>query len=133
MALIPSGRCALQQPDWLLHGKLAEREALLARSKADIPNTTLQAAFDWAKMNLADMRRVITDAQIWDTQDGTLQGKIYPPLLETYALLSGFGSGYPDYPGTSVPISPHGVPAGCWPVQNRPGPTAASSRSFAYG
>jgi len=93
-----SGAAALQQPDWLLHGKLAEREALLARSKADIPNATLQVAFDWAKLNLADMRRVITDAQIRDTQDGTLQGKIYPPLLETYALLSGFGAGYPDYP-----------------------------------
>src|ERR1700693_3423575 len=93
-----SGAAALQQPDWLLHGKLAEREALLARSKADIPHATLQVAFDWAKLNLADMRRVITDAQIRDTQDGTLQGKIYPPLLETYALLSGFGAGYPDYP-----------------------------------
>ncbi len=44
------------------------------------------------------MRRVITDAQIRDTQDGTLLGEIYPPLLETYALLSGFGAGYPDYP-----------------------------------
>jgi len=74
-----SSAAALQQPDWLLHGKLAEREALLARSKADIPNATLQVAFDWAKLNLADMRRVITDAQIRDTQDGTLQGKIYPP------------------------------------------------------
>jgi hypothetical protein len=64
-----SGAAALQQPDWLLHGKLAEREALLARSKADIPNATLQVAFDWAKLNLADMRRVITDAQIRDTQE----------------------------------------------------------------
>jgi hypothetical protein len=72
--------------------------ALLARSQADIPNATLQAAFDWAKLNLADMRRVVTDAQIQDTQYGTQQGKIYPPLLATYALLSGFSAGYPDYP-----------------------------------
>ena len=37
--------------------KIAGREAFLARSRADIPNATLQMAFDWAKLNLADMRR----------------------------------------------------------------------------
>jgi hypothetical protein len=93
-----AGATALHQPDRLLRCKVAGRVALLARSQTDIPNATLQVAFDWAKLNLADMRRVITDAQIRDTQDGTLLGEIYPPLLETYALLSGFGAGYPDYP-----------------------------------
>ena len=93
-----AGAIALHQPDRLLRCKVAGRVALLARSQADIPNATLQAAFDWAKLNLADMRRVVTDAQIQDTQYGTQQGKIYPPLLATYALLSGFGAGYPDYP-----------------------------------
>lgn len=93
-----AGAAALQQPDQLLRGKLAEREALMVRSRAEIPNAMLQAAFDWAKLNLADMRRVITDAKIRDTQGGTLQGKIYPPLLETYPVLRGFGAGYPDYP-----------------------------------
>ena len=93
-----AGAIALHQPDRLLRCKVAGRVALLARSQADIPNVTLQAAFDWAKLNLADMRRVVTDAQIQDTQYGTQQGKIYPPLLATYALLSGFGAGYPDYP-----------------------------------
>jgi glycogen debranching enzyme len=88
----------LQQPDRLLYVKVAEREALLARSKADIPNATLQAAFDWAKLNLAEMRRAITDAQIRDTENGTLKSNIYPPPLATYALLRGFGAGYPDYP-----------------------------------
>jgi hypothetical protein len=70
-----AGAAALRQPDWLRHGKLAEREALLARSRADIPNATLQVAFDWAKLNLADMRRVATDAQIWDTQHGTYRAR----------------------------------------------------------
>ena len=93
-----AGAIALHQPDRLLRCKVAGRVALLARSQADIPNATLQAAFDWAKLNLADLRRVVTDAQIQDTQYGTQQGKIYPPLLATYALLSGFGAGYPDYP-----------------------------------
>jgi hypothetical protein len=89
---------ALHQPDRLLRYKVAGRVTLLARSQADIPNATLQAAFDWAKLNLADMRRVVTNAQIQDTQNGAFQGTIYPPLLATYALLSGFGAGFPDYP-----------------------------------
>ena len=93
-----AGSTALQQPDGLLNRKVAEREALLARSKAEIPNAMLQAAFDWAKLNLAEMRRTITDAQIRDTENGMLKGKIYPPPLATFALLSGFGAGYPDYP-----------------------------------
>jgi hypothetical protein len=93
-----AGSAALQQPDGLLNRKVTEREALLARSKADIPISMLQAAFDWAKLNLAEMRRTVTDAQIRDTENGTLQGKIYPAPLATFALLSGFGAGYPDYP-----------------------------------
>ena len=43
-----AGAAALQQPDQLLRGKLAEREALMVRSRAEIPNAMLQAAFDWA-------------------------------------------------------------------------------------
>jgi len=93
-----AGSAALQQPEGLLNRKVAEREALLARSKIDIPNAMLQAAFDWAKLNLAEIRRTVTDAQIRDTENGTLKGKIYPPPLATFALLSGFGAGYPDYP-----------------------------------
>jgi hypothetical protein len=93
-----AGTAALHQPDRLLRRKVDGRIALLANSRADIPNVALQAAFDWAKLNLADMRRVVTDAQIQDTQNGTQQGHVYPPLLATYALLSGFGAGYPDYP-----------------------------------
>jgi hypothetical protein len=93
-----AGAAALNQPDQLLRRKVDGRVALLSNSRADIPNVTLQAAFDWAKLNLADMRRVVTDAQIQDTQNGTRYGEIYPAVLATYGLLSGFGAGYPDYP-----------------------------------
>jgi hypothetical protein len=93
-----AGAAALRQPDRLLESKVAGREELLAHSRADIPNLTLQAAFDWAKLNLADMRRVVSQVQIRDTRHGCLQGEIYPPPLATCALLSGFGAGYPDYP-----------------------------------
>lgn len=89
---------ALREPEALLRRKIAERELLLARSKAEIPNATLQAAFDWAKLNLADMRCVATDAQIRDARNGTMQGVVYPPPLATFARLSGFAAGYPDYP-----------------------------------
>jgi glycogen debranching enzyme len=63
-----------------------------------IPNPMLQAAFDWAKLNLADVRRVASDVKIRDTRHGSLQGEIYPAPLGTCASLSGFGAGYPDYP-----------------------------------
>ncbi|MBV8377618.1 MAG: hypothetical protein JO279_11515, partial [Verrucomicrobia bacterium] len=48
---------ALRQPDQLLRRKVESRVALLSNNRADIPNLTLQAAFDWAKLNLAEMRR----------------------------------------------------------------------------
>ncbi|MBV9488612.1 MAG: hypothetical protein JO069_02660 [Verrucomicrobia bacterium] len=89
---------ALLQPEALLRRKLLERDALLNQSRAEIPDGLLQAAFDWAKLNLAEMRRVVTNVAIRDTQGGTLQGAIYPPPLATFASLSGFVAGYPDYP-----------------------------------
>ena len=71
-----SGRCGRAATTRLVAAPQGSgRLALLARSRADIPNVTLQAAFDWAKLNLADMRRVIIDAQIQDTHNGTQQGK----------------------------------------------------------
>jgi glycogen debranching enzyme len=88
----------LRQSDRLFRDKIAGRKGLLALSRADIPDHILQAAFDWAKLNLADMRRVVSDVQIRDTRHGSTQGEIYPAPLGTCASLSGFGAGYPDYP-----------------------------------
>jgi hypothetical protein len=93
-----TGAAALRQSDRLFRGKIAGRKELLALSRADIPNHMLQAAFDWAKLNLADMRRVVSDVKIRDTRHGSLRGEIYPAPLGTCASLSGFGAGYPDYP-----------------------------------
>ncbi|MBV9129169.1 MAG: hypothetical protein JO298_02145 [Verrucomicrobia bacterium] len=93
-----AGAAALHQPYQLLRRKVDGRVALLSNSLADIPNVTLQAAFDWAKLNLADMRRVVTDARILDTQNGIQYGEIYPRVLATYGVLSGLSAGYPDYP-----------------------------------
>lgn len=84
----------LGDPDRLLAEKLSRRLGVLAQSAAAIPDATVQAAYDWAKLNLADMRRKVLGAEIRDTQEGTA----YPPPLAYFSLLSGIGAGYPDYP-----------------------------------
>jgi hypothetical protein len=52
------------------------------------------AALDWATMNIADLRRTVTDVQIRDVNEG----KAYPPPIVTFPRLSGIGDGFPDYP-----------------------------------
>jgi hypothetical protein len=84
----------LADPQRLLKQKIQARLNFLAQSDAQIPDPAIQAAFNWAKFNLADMRRVVTDAQIRDTMEGT----VYPAPLASFPFLSGFGAGYPDYP-----------------------------------
>jgi hypothetical protein len=84
----------LANPDDLLKDKISDRLGVLARSDTKIPDATVQAAFNWAKLNLADMRRKVLDAEIRDTMEGT----VYPPPLALFRFLSGFGAGYPDYP-----------------------------------
>jgi glycogen debranching enzyme len=84
----------LFDPQALLRQKIQSRLDVLAQSDAQIPDPTIQDAFNWAKFNLADMRRIVTDAQIRDTMEGT----VYPAPLAFFPLLSGFGAGYPDYP-----------------------------------
>lgn len=82
--------------------KIQARLTVLAQSDARIPDPTIQSAFNWAKFNLADMRRIVTDAQIRDTMEGT----VYPAPLASFPLLSGFGVGYPDSPGFLVRTAP---------------------------
>jgi hypothetical protein len=84
----------LTDPEGLLASKIKGRQEVLAQSRAQIPDATVQNAFTWAKLNLADMRRRVLAAQIRDTQEGT----VYPQPLAFFPFLSGFGAGYPDYP-----------------------------------
>ncbi|MBV8141327.1 MAG: hypothetical protein JOZ60_04700, partial [Verrucomicrobia bacterium] len=84
----------LANPGNLLADKIKERLHALAQSDAKIPEASVQAAFNWAKLNLADMRRIVLDAEIRDTEEGT----VYPSPLAFFPFLSGFGAGYPDYP-----------------------------------
>jgi hypothetical protein len=86
---------ALAAPDELLRAKISGRQRVLSQTQIHVPDVAIQAAFDWGKLNLADMRRTVRDTMVRDTMEGT----VYPgPLMPTIPLLSGFGAGYPDYP-----------------------------------
>ena len=88
-------RLGLVAPDELLREKISERQEVLSQAQIHIPDEDIQAAFDWGKLNLADMRRTVRNVMVRDT----MEGKVYPsPLTPTFPVLSGFGAGYPDYP-----------------------------------
>jgi glycogen debranching enzyme len=53
----------------------------------------VQRTILWSKLNLADLRRTITQAAIRDTQART----VYPKPLATLPKLSGIDAAYPDY------------------------------------
>jgi hypothetical protein len=85
----------LAAPDELLRAKISGRQRVLSRTQIHVPDAAIQAAFDWGKLNLADMRRTVRNMMVRDTMEGT----VYPgPLMPTIPVLSGFGAGYPDYP-----------------------------------
>ena len=88
-------RLGLVAPDGWLRAKIFERQQVLSRTQIHVPDEEIQAAFDWGKLNLADMRRTVRNVMVRDTMEGT----VYPsPLTPTFPVLSGFGAGYPDYP-----------------------------------
>ena len=92
----------LAYPDGLLRTKVSGRQQLLSQTQIKVPDAAIQAAFDWGKLNLADMRRTVRDVMVRDTMEGT----VYPsPLMPTIPVLSGFGAGYPDYPWFSAPMA----------------------------
>jgi hypothetical protein len=88
-------RKGLAFPDELLREKISGRQRVLSQAQIRVPDADIQAAFDWGKLNLADMRRTVRDVMVRDTLEGT----VYPsPLMPLFPILSGFGAGYPDYP-----------------------------------
>jgi glycogen debranching enzyme len=77
-----------------LSQKVSSRLALLNRTKVSLPDApVLQDAFDWGKLNMADLTRTVTDAKIRDVDEG----RAYPNPVATMDL-TGIGAGYPDYP-----------------------------------
>lgn len=86
-------RSALEDPGALLTTKIKGRLALLARTQVDLPDAALKAAFDWSKLNMADLRITVPDVQVRDVNEG----EDYPAPLATLSI-SGIGAGFPDYP-----------------------------------
>ncbi|NWF69816.1 MAG: glycogen debranching protein [Chloroflexi bacterium] len=84
---------ALADPESLLRAKIAGRRQLLGRSAITVPDAALQAAFDWGKLNLADLRMTVDNMRIRDVQEG----RAYPLPLTTLAAASGVAAGLPDY------------------------------------
>src|SRR5215218_9304373 len=87
-------KSALKSPTNLLTQKVNSRQNLLAQSKVSLPDAALQDAFDWGKLNMADLKRTVTNAQIRDVDEG----RAYPNPVATIPKLTGIGAGYPDYP-----------------------------------
>jgi glycogen debranching enzyme len=85
---------ALQNPTNLLTQKVNGRQALLDQTQVSVPDAALQDAFDWGKLNMADLTRTVTNAQIRDVDEG----RAYPKPVATIPKLTGIGAGYPDYP-----------------------------------
>src|SRR5215217_8055290 len=85
---------ALNNPDNVLVQKVSGRQGLLAKTKVSLPDAALQDAFDWGKLNMADLTRTVTNAQIRDVDEG----RAYPNPVATIPKLTGIGAGYPDYP-----------------------------------
>jgi hypothetical protein len=101
-------RAALASPAALLRSKIAERDAVAAQTDLQVPDAGIQQALLWSKLNLADLRRTISNAAIRDTQAGT----VYPAPLATVPQLSAIDAAYPDYAeffGTDGAYSSYGM------------------------
>ena len=85
---------ALTDPEGHLGDKVAGRLRLLDQTRISLPDDDLESAFQWGKLNMADLRRTVTDVQVRDTALGTT----YSQPLRTIARLTGIGAGFPDYP-----------------------------------
>lgn len=85
---------ALADPSGLLCAKIRERTALLAHTQLTLPDRQLSDALLWATLNMADLRRNVTDVQIRDVNEG----KDYPAPVARLPELHGVGDGFPDYP-----------------------------------
>jgi glycogen debranching enzyme len=83
---------ALANPPRHIARKAAARRRLLRQSRLAGTSNELGAAFDVAKLNLADLRRVVPGIHVRDAR-GSRLGKPVNGAVE----LRGLGAGYPDY------------------------------------
>ena len=86
---------ALNNPESLLSQKVNSRLALLNKTQVDLPeDPVLQEAFDWGKLNMADLTRTVKAMKVRDVDEG----RAYPSPAATISSATGIGAGFPDYP-----------------------------------
>jgi glycogen debranching enzyme len=85
---------ALAAPEQSLAEKIDGRREAWNRTRVDLPDAAMEEAFDWGKLNLADLRITATDLQVRDVDEG----RAYPPPVTTIPEATGIGAGFPDYP-----------------------------------
>ena len=86
---------AINNPESLLSQKVNSRLALLNKTQVDLPeDPVLQEAFDWGKLNMADLTRTVKDMKVRDVDEG----RAYPSPAATISSATGIGAGFPDYP-----------------------------------
>jgi hypothetical protein len=109
-------QAALANPAGLLQSKIAERDGVAAQTSLQVPDSGVQQALLWSKLNLADLNRTIANAAIRDVKAGTA----YPAPLATVPQLSAIDAAYPDYAeffGTDGAYSTYGLAvSGQWPT-----------------
>ncbi len=88
-------RLALKSPARQLRAKKADRRALAAHTRLNLPgDRQTQRAIDWGKQNIADLTQQSRNLKVrW-----TDQGKQFPKPAGTLARMDWVGAGYPDYP-----------------------------------
>ena len=105
---------ALADPGALLAEKVRSYDAFAAQSALSVPDASIKLALLWSKLDLAEMRRTVTDLQLRDVQAGST----YPTPIATVRSLSGVDAAYPDYAeffGTDGAYSTYGLAvAGQW-------------------
>jgi hypothetical protein len=120
----------LAAPDELLRAKISGRQQVLSQTQIHVPDAAIQAAFDWGKLNLADMRRTVRDMMVRDTMEGT----VYPsPLRPALPIVSG-ELDIRTIHGFSAPMAPiasfHWLPLGSGKKQKIIWRRFAGSRSW---
>jgi hypothetical protein len=96
---VASARAAYEQvlasPRALLANKIAEREAIDARTRVSLPgDRLLERSIRWSKQNLADSEQVARDLRLrWVDA-----GKQFPQPEATLDRIRWLGAGWPDYP-----------------------------------
>ena len=101
-------QAALANPAGLLQDKITERDGVAAQTNLQVPDSGVQQALLWSKLNLADLNRTIANAAIRDVKAGT----VYPAPLATVPQLSAIDAAYPDYAeffGTDGAYSSYGL------------------------